>query len=149
MTHVQRLLAVGTLLLSPSISMADPEVQVNGETISLTPTKITLEGDNVNVTFSDGTLSTFDMEEVVVSFSTTTGVTALQNNLFTINSQVEDQLTIAGIEAGKRFSIVSFSGVTVYSGVTDTLKTNVNLSGMPSGCYLLQVDGKFIKFIKK
>lgn len=149
MTHMQRLFTLATLLMCPLITMADPVVQVNGEAISSSPAKITLEDDNVNVVFTDGTTSTFDMDDIVVNFSSTAGVTSLQGSFFAINSLVEDQLTIAGIDAGKSFSIISFSGVTIFNGTTDSSETNIDMSGMPSGCYLLQVDGKFIKFIKK
>lgn len=149
MKHIQRLLTAATLLLCPLVSMAEPEVQVNGETVALSPTKITLDGDNVNVTFSDGTTSTFDMDEIIVNFSTPTGVKSLQGNVFAINSLVKEQLTITGVGAGESFSILSNTGVTIYKGITDSPETIVNMSGMASGCYLLCVDGKFIKFIKE
>ncbi len=129
--------------------MANPEVKVNGEVISTSPAKITISGDNVNVIFTDGNLSTFDMDDIVVNFGELTNVATLQNKLFTINSRVENELVLTGVEAGKRLTILSVTGISVYSGITESGDTRIDISGLASGVYLLNVDGMVVKFIKK
>lgn len=129
--------------------MANPEVMVNGEALASSPAKITIDGDNVNVTFSDGSMTSFDMDDIVVNFSMPTDVATLQNKLFAINSSVENELILSGVDAGKRLSILSVSGISVYTGNTESDETRIDISGMASGIYLLNVDGKVVKFIKK
>lgn len=129
--------------------MANPEVMVNGEALASSPAKITINGDNVNVTFSDGSMTSFDMDDIVVNFSMPTDVATLQNKLFAINSTVENQLVLSGVEAEKRLSILSVSGISVYTGKTEFNETRIDISNLASGVYLLNVDGKVVKFIKK
>ena len=129
--------------------MATPEVMVNGEALASSPAKITINGDNINVTFSDGSMTTFDMDDIVVNFTTPTDVATLQNKLFAINSTVENQLILSGVEAEKRLSILSVSGISVYTGKTESNETRIDISNLASGVYLLNVDGKVVKFIKK
>lgn len=129
--------------------MANPEVMVNGEALASSPAKITINGDNVNVTFSDGSMTSFDMDDIVVNFSMPTDVATLQNKLFSINSTVENQLILSGVEAEKRLSILSISGISVYTGKTESNETRIDISNLASGVYLLNVDGKVVKFIKK
>ncbi len=129
--------------------MANPEVMVNGEALASSPAKITINGDNVNVTFSDGSMTSFDMDDIVVNFSMPTDVATLQNKLFAINSTVENQLILSGVEAEKRLSVLSVSGISVYTGKTESNETRIDISNLASGVYLLNVDGKVVKFIKK
>lgn len=129
--------------------MANPEVMVNGEALASSPAKITINGDNVNVTFSDGSMTSFDMDDIVVNFSMPTDVATLHNKLFAINSTVENQLILSGVEAEKRLSVLSVSGISVYTGKTESNETRIDISNLASGVYLLNVDGKVVKFIKK
>lgn len=122
---------------------------MNGEALASSPAKITINGDNVNVTFSDGSMTSFDMDDIVVNFSMPTDVATLQNKLFAINSSVENQLILSGVESEKRFSILSVSGISVYTGKTESNETRIDISNLASGVYLLNVDGKVVKFIKK
>ncbi len=149
MKHLQRTIIIVASLLWSLFAMATPEVMVNGEALASSPAKITINGDNVNVTFSDGTTSIFDMDDIVVNFNMPTDVATLQNKLFAINTVVGDQLVLTGVEAGKRLSILSVAGISVYTGEIESNETRIDISGFASGIYLLNVDGKVVKFIKK
>lgn len=149
MKHLQRTIIIVASLLWSLFAMATPEVMVNGEALASSPAKITINGDNVNVTFSDGSMTSFDMDDIVVNFSMPTDVATLQNKLFAINSTVENQLILSGVEAEKRLSVLSVSGISVYTGKTESNETRIDISNLASGVYLLNVDGKVVKFIKK
>jgi hypothetical protein len=129
--------------------MASPEIMVNGEAISKSPTQIKINGDNVNVTFTDGSTLSFDMDDIVVNLNAPTDITTLQNNLFTINTAVGNNLVVTGVKAGKMLSILSVTGISVYSCMTESNETRINISSLASGVYLLNIDGKVVKFIKK
>lgn len=149
MKHLTQSILIAFGLLWSMFAMASPEVKVNGEALLSSPTQITINGDNVNVTFSDGSTSSFDMDDIVVNFNDPTNVATLQNKLFSINSAVKDQLVLTGVESGKRLSILSVAGISVYSSITNSNETRLDISGLASGIYLLNVDGKVVKFIKK
>lgn len=149
MKHLTQSILIAAGLLWSIFAAASPEVKVNGEKLTSSPAQITLKGDNVNVTFTDGTTSSFDMDDIVVNFTMPTDVATLQNKLFAISTTVENELVITGVEAGKRFSILSVAGISVYSDETKSNETRIDISGLASGIYLLNVDGKVVKFIKK
>lgn len=149
MKHIKNIIITCFCLLSSHFVMANPEVMVNGEALASSPAKITINGDNVNVTFSDGSMTSFDMDDIVVNFSMPTDVATLQNKLFAINSTVENQLILSGVEAEKRLSVLSVSGISVYTGKTESNETRIDISNLASGVYLLNIDGKVVKFIKK
>lgn len=140
---------LGACLLSSLFVLANPEVKVNGVAVEASPAKITIDGDNVNVTFGDGSVATFDMDEVVVDFSSVTNVSDSRNVFFTANSAVGDELEVSGLAPGTTFYIWAAQGGIVYSGVAQTGDSKIDLSGWTAGMYLLKADGVVVKFIKK
>lgn len=149
MKYLKEIILIVSCLLLSGFVMASPEIMVNGEAISKSPTQIKINGDNVNVTFTDGSTLSFDMDDIVVNLNAPTDITTLQNNLFTINTAVGDNLVVTGVKAGKMLSILSVTGISVYSCMTESNETSINISSLASGVYLLNIDGKVVKFIKK
>lgn len=149
MKYLKEIILIVSCLLWSGFVMASPEIMVNGEAISKLPTQIKINGDNVNVTFTDGSTLSFDMDDIVVNLNAPTDITTLQNNLFTINTAVGDNLVVTGVKAGKMLSILSVTGISVYSCMTESNETRINISSLASGVYLLNIDGKVVKFIKK
>lgn len=149
MKRLIRNILIAVCLSWSAFAMSAPEIKVNGEVISTSPSQIKINGDIVNVTFTDGSTLSFDMDDVVVNFNTITEASALQNCLFGIKTVVGNQLVLTGVEAGKRLSILSVSGISVYSCHTESNETRIDISNLASGVYLLNVDGKVVKFIKK
>lgn len=149
MTRLTRTFLVAASLLGPLYAWAIPEVKINGEAIAPAPVQIKPNGDNVNVTFTDGSVLSFDMDEILVEFKNSTHVASLQETLFVINSSVNNQLSLTGIEAGKKLTILSITGITVYSGETESGETTIDLSNLASGVYLLNVEGVVVKFFKR
>ena len=149
MKYLKEIILIVSCLLWSGFVIASPEIMVNGEAISKSPTQIKINGDNVNVTFTDGSTLSFDMDDIVVNLNAPTDITTLQNNLFTINTAVGDNLVVTGVKAGKMLSILSVTGISVYSCMTESNETRINISSLASGIYLLNIDGKVVKFIKK
>ena len=149
MKRLIRNILIAVCLSWSTFAMSAPEIKVNGEAISSSPSQIKINGDIVNVTFTDGSTLSFDMDDIVVNFNTITEASALQNCLFGIKTIVGNQLVLTGVEAGKRLSILSVSGISVYSCHTESNETRIDISNLASGVYLLNVDGKVVKFIKK
>lgn len=149
MKRLIRNILIAVCLSWSAFAMSAPEIKVNGEAISSSPSQIKINGDIVNVTFTDGSALSFDMDDIVVNFNTITDVSALQKCLYGIKTIVNNQLVLTGVEAGKRLSMLSVSGISVYSCHTESNETRIDISNLASGVYLLNVDGKVVKFIKK
>ena len=149
MKYLKEIILIVSCLLWSGFVMASPEIMVNGEAISKSPTQIKINGDNVNVTFTDGSTLSFGMDGIVVNLNAPTDISTLQNNLFTINTAVGNNLVVTGVKAGKMLSILSVTGISVYSCMTESNETRINISSLASGVYLLNIDGKVVKFIKK
>lgn len=149
MKRLIRNILIAVCLSWSAFAMSAPEIKVNGEVISSSPSQIKIDGDIVNVTFTDGSALSFDMDDIVVNFNTITDVSALQKCMYRIKTIVNNQLVLTGVEAGKRLSVLSVSGISVYSCHTESNETRIDISSFASGVYLLNVDGKVVKFIKK
>ena len=149
MKRLIRIILIAVCLSYSELAMSAPEIKVNGEAILSSPSQIKINGDNVNVTFTDGSTLSFDMDDIVVNLNAPTDITTLQNNLFTINTAVGNNLVVTGVKAGKMLSILSVTGISVYSCMTESNETRINISSLASGVYLLNIDGKVVKFIKK
>ncbi|MBQ8463714.1 MAG: hypothetical protein IJ544_06320 [Prevotella sp.] len=75
-----KFLAVFTLLTASLTASADngQVVTVNGKTVAKTVTKMTFDGDNVLLVYSDNTTETVDMANVSVVFTVADAIKALE-----------------------------------------------------------------------
>src|SRR5574344_2283264 len=62
---------------------------------------------------------------------------------------VMNTMTISNLAKGSRISVLSLSGAEIINTVSKEDAVTVNVSSLTSGIYLLDVNGKSIKFIKK
>ena len=73
------------LLLFATSAFADTTqtITINGETVEQVATKLTFNGDKVIITYSNGENSgEVDMESVVITFTTSTGIGAISTYQF-------------------------------------------------------------------
>lgn len=62
---------------------------------------------------------------------------------------VGQSLTVSGCRAGLRLQIIDMSGSERLSQMTSDGRTTIDVSRLPSGVYLLNVDETTIKFLKR
>ena len=117
---------------------------INGDVVEKIVTKITFEGDNAVLTFSDETNISEDMGNVILRFSSSP--TSIKNvEAFQLNNVVGDNLDINGLAAGTKVTIYDASG----KDVITTNGSNINVSGLKPGIYILKAGNQIVKFIKK
>ena len=117
---------------------------INGDVVEKIVTKITFEGDNAVLTFSDETNISEDMGNVILRFSSSP--TSIKNvEAFQLNNVVGDNLDINGLAAGTKVTIYDASG----KDVITTNGSNINVSGLKPGMYILKAGNQIVKFIKK
>ena len=100
-------------LLSVAFTAQAGNVQtlvINGEKVEKVVARITFEGDNVVLTFSDQTAQTADMENVKLSF-TPEDLTAIG----TIRNAVNKTFSIEGLEPGTEIIIYTTDGEQVFT----------------------------------
>ena len=86
-----------------------------------------------------------------VQMDPTTGIETVRpsEDVPTLSSVIDGQLTIFGTAAGQRVTVYSLTGATLLSTVTSDASTTLNVSGLTSGVYVLKVGETAIKFMKR
>ena len=92
-----------------------------------------------------------NVTKIVFSKMETSSISdGLVNKGISVLSRVVDEsLRIKGCQDGLRFSVVSASGAEVVKGMTHSGQTDIDVSGISTGVYVLVVGETKIKFIKK
>ena len=92
-----------------------------------------------------------NVTKIVFSKMETSSISdVLVNKGISVLSRVVDEsLRIKGSQDGLRFSVVSASGTEVIKGMTHSGQTDIDVSGISTGVYVLVVGETKIKFIKK
>ena len=151
---MRKLLFSIVLLLAVSGSWAEGVFRVNGEDITKMPSQITLDYSRtgyVLVQFEDGSVVSYNMNLVEYY---QTDVTAVQNAkneglFFHIRGHVGDMLYLDGVTPGAELAIYAANGVEQYRGKANGMNMSVDVSRLTPGTYILRVDRRAVKFIKK
>ena len=134
-------------LLSVAFTAQAGNVQtlvINGEKVEKVVARITFEGDNVVLTFSDQTAQTADMENVKLSF-TPEDLTAIG----TIRNAVNKTFSIEGLEPGTEIIIYNTDGKQVLTARASEDLTTLKMSSLKKGVYLMKAGKQVVKFIKR
>ena len=73
----------------------------------------------------------------------------VKNGISLLSNVVEANLTITGCKEGQAITVVSTDGAVKVKTVTSGDHTNVDVSRLASGVYMLNVGKTTVKFIKK
>ena len=141
-----RLIAIACLL-TMGLSMQAQNVQtltINGEKVEKLVARITFEGDNVVLTFTDQTTQTADMTSVILSF-TPQDLTAIG----TIQRPVEKTLSIDGLEPGTEVIVYNTEGKEMLSARASEVQTILKTKSLKKGIYLMKAGNQVVKFIKR
>ena len=132
------------MLASPIKAETTQTLIINGEPVEKVVTKITFNGDLAVLTFSDATEISEDMGNVILRFSSSP--TSIKNvEAFQLNNVVGDNLDINGLAEGTKVVIYDASG----KDVITTNGSNINVSGLRSGMYILKAGNQIVKFVKQ
>ena len=132
------------MLASPIKAETTQTLIINGEPVEKVVTKITFNGDLAVLTFSDATEISEDMGNVILRFSSSP--TSIKNvEAFQLNNVVGDNLDINGLAAGAKVVIYDASG----KDVITTNGSNINVSGLKPGMYILKAGNQIVKFVKQ
>jgi hypothetical protein len=136
------LTAVVLGVTSPVHAETTQNLVINGEVVAKVVAQMTFEGDNVLLTFSDGTSRTDDMSTVKLSFVSPTSIQKLTT--YHLRGVVDDVLSFEGLENGTEISIFDASGKQMLRSKEKT----VNVHALKAGIYVLKAGNQIVKFVK-
>jgi hypothetical protein len=132
------------MLASPIKAATTQALIINGEPVEKVVTKITFNGDLAVLTFSDATEISEDMGNVILQFSS--APTSIKDiAVFQMNKVVDGELNIEGLPAGTQVVIFDASGKQIIA----TMATQINVSSLKSGVYVLKAGNQIVKFVKQ
>ena len=132
------------MLASPIKAVTTQTLIINGEPVEKVVTKITFNGDLAVLTFSDATEISEDMGNVILRFSS--APTSIKDiAVFQMNKVVGDNLDINGLAEGTKVVIYDTSG----KDVITTNGSNINVSSLKPGMYILKAGNQIVKFVKQ
>lgn len=132
------------MLASPIKAETTQTLIINGEPVEKIVTKITFNGDHAVLTFSDATEISEDMGNIILRFSSSP--TSIKDiTTFQMNKAVDGELNIEGLPAGTQVVIFDASGKQLMA----TMATQINVSSLKSGVYVLKAGNQIVKFVKQ
>ena len=69
--------------------------------------------------------------------------------VFIFPNPVKTNLTVTGAEKGVKINLFDLNGKLLQSAIAQDSSTDINVSSLPPGLYLLQVGERVLKFIKQ
>lgn len=132
------------MLASPIKAATTQTLIINGEPVEKVVTKITFNGDLAVLTFSDETELSEDMGNVILRFSSSP--TSIKDiTTYQVNKVVGGELLINGLTDETTVIIYDASG----KDVITTNGSNINVSGLKPGIYVLKAGNQIVKFVKQ
>lgn len=133
-----------------AICHAEKTVLINGtEAEKSNVAEITFAGDNLELKYADGSTFKLDIEAIEINFSDATISKGVIANTFALNTLVENQLSLTGLEIGDQVQIIRVDGRVLYSAVAEEKTMNIAVDGLTPAPYLVKVGKQIVKFIKK
>ena len=138
-----------SLFLTVGTAFADNSqiVIINGQKVEKVATKITFNGDNAVVSFSDGSSQSADMSQVVIYLNVSTDIRKVET--FSFNGLIGDELHLSNIAEGTAVTIYDATGKVLQQvKATDTTRS-LNTASLKNGVYVLKAGNQIVKFLKK
>ncbi len=138
-----------SLFLTVGTAFADNSqiVIINGQKVEKVATKITFNGDNAVVSFSDGSSQSADMSQVVIYLNVSTDISKVQT--FNYNGIIGDDIRLSNIAEGTTVTIYDATGKVLQQVKATDTTLSLNTASLKNGVYVLKAGNQIVKFLKK
>ena len=138
-----------SLFLTVGTAFADNSqvVIINGQKVEKVATKITFNGDNAVVSFSDGSSQSADMSNVVIYLNVSTDISKVQT--FNYNGIIGDDIRLSNIAEGTAVTIYDATGKVLQQVKATDTTLSLNTASLKNGVYVLKAGNQIVKFLKK
>ena len=143
-----------TLLTIPAMSQSQITIEkANGDTQTMlweSFRKITFDGEKVNILSNKGENISSPMADIMRITTTLveTGIETPAENCGLLNFLSSDEIAV-NCQAGELVCVYSLSGSIVLSQRLFNDNGCINVAHLPKGVYLLQANGRTVKFLKR
>ena len=143
-----------TLLTIPAMSQSQITIEkANGDTQTMlweNFRKITFDGEKVNILSNKGENISSPMADIMRITTTLveTGIETPAENCGLLNFLSSDEIAV-NCQAGELVCVYSLSGSIVLSQRLFNDNGCINVAHLPKGVYLLQANGRTVKFLKR
>ena len=120
---------------------------INGQTVNKALSKMTFDGDNVILTFTDNSSQTSEMESVSLSFSSASAIDAV--SVFQYNGIVGDVISLGGLTAGTSITIYDTAGRKQMNATAQGPSAQIDIASLQNGIYMLKAGKQVVKFAKR
>ena len=109
---------------------------------------IVFENNSMMVNMKSGDSAT---EITCIRFGQSQGIKMLQteSSVFAFPNPVQTNLTVTGANKDIKINLLNLNGTLLQSIPAQDSSTNIDVSSLPQGLYLLQIGEQVIKFIKQ
>ncbi|MBP5455762.1 MAG: hypothetical protein J6Y37_04630 [Paludibacteraceae bacterium] len=146
----KRLLTSFFALWIAAFAYSEKQVLINGTAADRSDVgDITFQGDDLLLTYSDGSSFRLDMESVVINFSDVTSSGGSLSSILSLNTIVGESIWLTGVEEGTPIQIIGVDGKIFYSSRAENSDFSISVATLPSSPYLIKIGDQIIKFIKK
>jgi len=143
------LLAAGQFLAAQSFNMITLSADGAEKSYALSDVqKIVFDNNTMTVNMKSGSDAT---NITSISFSEITGIEnqKVESSIFVFPNPVKETLTVKGVKKGAVINLYGLTGGLLQTVPAQDNSTNIDVSSLKQGIYLLKVGEKTIKFIKQ
>ncbi len=142
-------IAASLLMLTATMAQAaDVVMTVNGNPVEQAPVTLVPDGDQIYVTFDDGTGVWFSMDQVALSFSSHTGLNSVAS-FGKLSVAVGNTLEVTGIVPGCTLQVFDVRGRLVAQTLSTAGFCTVDISALEPGVFILRAGKETVKFVKR
>jgi len=144
------LLAAGQLMVAQTFNMIAVSADGKETTCAVSAVqKVVFENNTMTVKTNDGDVTNISC----IKFSEQGGGDGIINvksesSIFVFPNPVSETLTVSGVKKDAIIQLYNLSGALLQTVISQENATNINVSNLQQGIYLLRVDAQVIKFIK-
>ena len=145
------LLAAGQLMVAQTFQMIVVSADGNETTYPVsTVQKVVFENNTMTVKTNTGS----DATNITCIKFTQDGNAGIKNqksepSIFVFPNPVGETLTVNGVKKDEIINLYDMSGALLKTVTSQETATNINVSSLKQGVYLLRIDKQVIKFLKK
>ncbi len=140
-------LCVASLMGLCAIADGVQSITINGETVEKVATQLSFDGDNVILTYSDGTTQTVDMGTVQIAFSATNSIGTLST--FEYKGIINGEMVVGGLPVGSSYAVYDTAGKQLFTGRVVSSETRLDVRQLRTGIYMLRIGNQVVKFVKR
>lgn len=133
----------------PVFVFAGQIVSIKGEKMQGSLKKITFEKDSAILYFDNGLSFSEDMSVIDISFNYADRINSVHDISFSILETSKNHITVRNAKKGDIVNIFNLHGLSVMEFKIKSLNDVIDISSLKNGVYIIKIEKKVVKLVKK